>query len=116
MVISLFLNFFLTHMHLGGMLVLFGIPFFIHRLVTWGRTEIRERGIFFMGMLCPWTRITEYSWADGAERLAQQLCVKGSLSRFFPDLTIPVPREQKGAVETILARQLSEWPREVQVH
>jgi hypothetical protein len=70
------------------------------------RVQIRERGIVAFGELVEWERVLEYEWiAGGTERLMLKV------RRQFPTLgtkigvmTLPVPPQDRSALESILTR------------
>lgn len=63
-----------------------------------GRLQIRGTGIWLYFCLLQWNKIDTYRWADGGTLLLE---IKGMLP-FFHQGVLPIPPEQKEAVEQLL--------------
>lgn len=75
--------------------------------VSRGTAEIRRRGFVIQGGLLPWSRIESYAWEDAnSEPAVLKLLARPSLTQ----QAIKVPARHRAAAESILCRQLAEWP------
>jgi hypothetical protein len=77
-----------------------------------GRIELRQRGAIVSGIWLPWSSIESYSWQDtGGEFVVLKVrSRKWLLVAFGSALEVVLPMAQKSPTDTILKRQLAEWP------
>ena len=88
------------------LVVLWALP----PLLISGRNEIRERGLGWGGRLIPWEDVLSYSWAEDTG-LAEMLCLRIKRgSRTSRQIRIPMLRVHRPQIDSILKKQLSEWP------
>jgi hypothetical protein len=102
--------------------------YFGGRTIIDGRLEIREKGIVSRGKLLRWGNIESYEWtSDGEDNKEFQVAADGSLApvlpacvlevhmrrllKALPPSRILVPPERREAVDAVLSRYLSDWPR-----
>jgi serine/threonine protein kinase len=80
-------------------------------LIIGGRLEIREQGIIFLGKLLRWGNIESYEWDFGGRHpfIVLELRLR-RLLKALPPTRIPIPPEQRNAVDAVLSRYLSDWP------
>ena len=91
-------------------LVLLQVAFFSF-LIIGGRLEIREQGIVFVVKLMRWGNIESYEWDfAGRSRFIFLEIHLRRLLKALPPVRLPVPPEQREAVDAVLSRYLSDWP------
>lgn len=79
-------------------------------LFIYGRNEIRERGMAWGGRLIPWKDILSYSWAEDTG-MVETLCLRIRRGvRASRDIRIPMLAAHRAPVDSVLKKQLSEWP------
>jgi serine/threonine protein kinase len=129
---SLFSNFFQiivpklrshTPLGLSDLAFLFWAIAVLALLMVSARQEIRRDGFISLGRLIRWSRIASWTWEEvdpdpgpisaplsaPARDPALALHLHHPV-KFLPPVRIRIPKSQKAAVETIIARQLGEWP------
>jgi serine/threonine protein kinase len=77
-----------------------------------GRVELRQRGVFISGVWLPWSSVESYAWQDTEGEFAalKVRSRKWLLVALGSALEIVLPAAQKSPADTILKRQLAEWP------
>jgi hypothetical protein len=93
-----------------GYLLAFGFPFVGRLLLTWGKVELRVKGLIAHGHFVPWHRIRSYAW-EPTEPGVAILRIQSARFKRGLHFCIPVKPLCKDAIATILEENLSEWPR-----
>jgi hypothetical protein len=86
------------------------VPFTAYVFGLWGRVEIRDRGVLTSRGLLRWPRIESYGWDPPVGAFALLRLRVRSLLPPFATRRIYLPADRQFEAETVISKQLADWP------